>query len=402
MGRNSTDFYDFHQLGKAYKEIPGLIEERVGLDIKRHLKMLFEDFIMTEFEEKIICVPEYDRDENRKNSRNGFYMRSLHTVYGVINDLKIPRPRSGGYTPSIFKKYERRESELNNMITECYWRGISTRDMSFVMSELTGCHLSASAVTRLTKQWDDDVVLWHKRPISDEYIYLVLDGVWIKNRSLTEKRRLVHVAYGVLPNGQREIIDFMIGYSESEAHWIKFLTNLKSRGFNGKNLQLIVSDGCKGLINAVDMVFPLVDHQLCWAHKMRNILKKVKTGDQKEVNKDLGEIFDEEVKTKGQAMKVIWSWSKKWRKKYPSAVKCLEKDLDRVLNYLKCPSEHHKALRTSNHIERQFKEFRRRLRSMEVLPNRESAERALFALSKIRNEKLKSYPLKDFTHNYLR
>lgn len=116
------------------------------------------------------------------------------------------------------------------------------------------------------------------------------------------------------------------------------------------------------------------------------------------MKKDLQPVFNEKVDSKAKVMKIIWHWSKQWRSQYPAAVKCLERDLDRLLCYLNCPKEHHKALRTSNHIERQFKEFRRRLRSMEILPTKGSADRALYALSQIRNEKLKAYPL-DVTTN---
>src|SRR5437879_2116827 len=115
---------------------------------------------------------------------------------------------------------------------------------------MTGVHVASSVLTRLTKKWNSEALAWHKRHLSDDYIYLLLDGVWIKNRSLGKKRRLVLVAYGVFANGQREIIDYQLSQSESESHWQKFLTQLAARGLKGKNLKLIVSDGCKGLHNA--------------------------------------------------------------------------------------------------------------------------------------------------------
>ena len=358
--------------------------------------------MLTEFEEKIICVESHKRDEEeRRNYRNGFYYRSLQTVYGLIEDLKVPRPRIGGFTPSVFEKYERREKKLNELITECFWRGISTRDMTHIMNKIADVHISATVVSRLTAKWDEEVYHWHSRALSDDYVYLVLDGVWIKNRSFgKQKRRLVLVAYGIKEDGTREIIDYKLGHSESENNWQRFLSELVARGLEGKNLKLIVSDGCKGLGNAVDLVFPFVNHQLCWAHKMRNILKNVKKSDQEAVNKGLKKLFTDEVDSRAKAMKIIWSWARKWRKIYPKAVQCLERDLDKLLLYMDCPKEHHRALRTSNHIERQFKEFRRRLKSMEMLPNRDSADRAMYALSQIRNEKLKAYPL-EFTHKYL-
>ena len=401
MGLSNTKRIE-KQLKEAYFEIQEATVDRVyEFNFKVWFKGVLEDCMLTEFEENLICVPSYDRDEQRKNQRNGFYQRTLQTVLGLIEDLRVPRPRVGGFTPSVFEKYERRQKNINKLITECFWRGISTRDMTHVVHQLTGVHVASSVVTRLTKKWDVQASLWHKRPLSDDYIYLLFDGVWIKNRSLGKKRRLVLVAYGVKSDGSREIIDYSLSQSESEVNWQKFLTQLIVRGFKGKNLKLIVSDGCKGLGNAIDLVHPDADHQLCWAHKMRNILNYVKKVDQEEVKKGLQPLFGKDAITKKEkAVTLIWKWQKKWRPIYPQAVKCLERDLERLLLYFKCPKEHHRALRTSNHIERQFKEFRRRLRSMEMLPNKDSAERAMYALTQIRNEKLGAYPL-EITQNYL-
>jgi transposase-like protein len=389
------------QLESAYFEVQQAAREfDYEVNFKRWFKTMLEDCMLTEFEENLVCVPSYERDEKRKNQRNGFYYRSLQTVLGLIEDLKVPRPRTGGFTPGLFEKYERRQKSINKVITECYWRGISTRDVSHVVHELTGVHVASSVVTRLTKKWDEETQAWHKRCLADDYIYLMFDGVWIKNRSMGEKRRLVLVAYGVRADGSREMIDYQLSQSESESNWQKFLTHLSARGLVGKSLKLIVSDGCKGLQNAIDTVYPLIDHQLCWAHKMRNILKHVKTADQSKVHAGLKPLFDASVKTKAAAMNIIWKWQKEWRSQCPKAVKCLDRDLERLLLYFNCPKEHLKAVRTSNHIERQFKELRRRMRSMEVLPNKDCADRTLYALMQIRNEKLKAYPL-EITHNYL-
>lgn len=385
MGLSNTRRLE-KQLESAFFEVHRAVKDFVyEVDFKRWFKVMLEDCMMTEFEENLVCVPSYERDEKRKNQRNGFYYRSLQTVLGLIEDLKVPRPRVGGFTPGIFQKYERRQKSINKVITECYWRGISTRDVSHVVQALTGVHVAASVVTRLTKKWNEEASLWHRRDLFDDYNYLMFDGVWIKNRSMGERRRLVLVAYGIKSDGQREMIDYQLSQSESESNWQKFLTQLAARGLQGKNLKLIVTDGCKGLQNAIDTVYPLVDHQLCWAHKMRNILKNVKTKDQEKVGSGLRQLFGKDaVKNKETAMTIIWKWQKQWRGIYPRAVKCLDRDLERLLHYFSCPVEHHMAIRTSNHIERQFKELRRRMRSMEVLPNKSCADRTLYALMQIR------------------
>lgn len=383
-----------------YEEMRGKLEERIHtIDYQGWIKGILEDTALEEFNAEVIGVERYKRSNGRRNQRNGFYQRSLDTVYGWIEGIRIPRPREGGFTPQCLEKYERREKGLDRLISECFFRGISTRDVEFILGALCGSTVSCSAVSRLTSKWDGEVRRWHLRKLTDEYVYLMFDGIWIKNRSLGKKRRLILVAYGIKGDGMREIIDYKFAQSESEDQWLAFMTQLRARGIEGRHLQLISTDGCGGLGNAIATAFPLVPHQLCWAHKMRNVLKHVKKEDLNIVRAGLSPLFNG-THTEKTAMAIINKWCRAWKIAYPKAVQCLQRDLDRLLHYLNCPAEHHKAIRTSNHIERQFKEYRRRMRPMELTPTQKSADKVLYALTQRRNEKLRDYPL-TFTHNTL-
>lgn len=376
-----------------YREMKGVLERRVEVDFKWWMKQMLEEVSIAEFEELVIGVPSHVRGDLRRNRRNGFYERSLDTVFGWIEGLRVPRPRQGGFTPTCLgKKYGRRQEVLNRLVVECFRRGVSTRDVKQILKALCDVAVSASTVSRLTSQWDAEVRRWHQRGLSDDSIYLMADGIWIKNRSLGMKRRLILVVYGIRLDGTREIIDYTFARSEKEEHWLRFFTNLQHRGLEGKNLQLITTDGCGGLANAIAISFPGVPHQLCWAHKMRNVLKSVRRDDLGEVQAGLSPLF-EGVWTEKKALTLINGWMRKWRITYPGAVRCLERDLDRLLLYLSCDPDHHKAIRTSNHIERQFKEYRRRMRPMEIIPNQQAADRILYALTMVRNEKLREYPM---------
>ena len=371
-----------------YREMTGAVEERIfHFDLKEWLRGMYQNALEAEFEVFMELAP-YERSLERRTQRNGFYERSLDTVYGALEGLRVPRDRRGLFRTTVFKRHQRREAALDRLITECFWRGISTRDMKKILKQLSGVEVSSSTVSRLTEKWQKEVFQWHQRRISDDYVYLFLDGVWIKNRSLGEKRRLILVAFGIKADGTKEVIDYMLSVTEKEEHWAKFLQHLSYRGLEGKNLKLIVTDGCHGLWNAVDLVFPGISQQTCWAHKIRNILGNVKKSDQPEVHKLLKPLFSKKTDSRAKAEKVVNKWKKTWRKKYPEAVRSLEAAEDRLINYFDCPLEHHSMIRTTNHIERVFKEFRRRMRPMEITPNAKSADRILYALVQIRNEKL--------------
>lgn len=387
-----------NHLKSSYKEMRALVEEKVfRFDMTKWLRQMYCDSLEVEFEQ-FIDLDRYERNAERKDQRNGFYERSLDTVYGFIDGIKVPRTRNSTFQPTVFERYQRREKAINDLIVECYWRGISTRDVDAILKALCGAQISASTVSRLTAQWQQEVMRWHQRLLTDDYAYLFLDGVWIKNRSLGKTRRLVLVAFGIKTDGTKEVIDYMLSQTEKEEHWQKFLNFLRHRGLEGKNFKLIATDGCHGLWNAIDMVFPGIPHQVCWAHKMRNILDKVKEADKEDVHRGLAKIFAKEVRTKKHAIAIVVEWKRRWRKIYPGAVNSLESAEERLFTYFDCPYEHHKAIRTTNHIERVFKEFRRRMRPMEITPNVHSADRILYALVQIRNEKLRRYSL-EFTQN---
>jgi putative transposase len=113
---------------------------------------------------------------------------------------------------------------------------------------------------------------------------VVLDGVWLKvRRAFGPQRVLLLVAYGIRRDGRRELLAFTRAKSESQAGWEGLLNDLFQRGLRGKNLQLVISDGCPGLARALETVYPRVRHQRCWVHKMRNILEKVRRCDEKQV-----------------------------------------------------------------------------------------------------------------------
>ncbi len=117
-------------------------------------------------------------------------------------------------------------------------------------------------------------------PGFDAYLYLVLDGITLKVKGAAGvKKRLVLCAYGIMPDGLRELVDFRQATSESEAQWLAFLQNLYNHGLEGKHLRLVTTDGCPGLHNALEIVYPYVPRQLCWAHKLRNVASRLRRKD---------------------------------------------------------------------------------------------------------------------------
>jgi putative transposase len=299
-----------------------------------------------------------------------------------------------------FKKYQQRTEVVNAMIKDMFLSGVSTRKVKEVLKPLYGQNvISASTVSAVTKVLDVEVEKYHRRTIGDDYEFLFLDGIYLKAKSpIKSHRRCILVAYGIKKDGTRELIDFRIARKgESQAAWECFLTSMRNRGFKGENLELISIDGGKGMMNALDFIFPDVPKQRCWAHKLRNVANHLPKKLQKACTGQAKDIYDAE--SYGQAIKAFKTWARTWRSIAPEAVECLEIDLDDLLKFYECPKAMWVKLRTTNIIERVFREVRRRTRPMSCFTNSKSVERIIFAIFNRQNMIWKEKPLKEITQN---
>jgi transposase-like protein len=162
----------------------------------------------------------------------------------------------------------------------------------------------------------------------------------------------------------------------------------------------MATDGGTGLHQALQIIYPKTLLQRCWAHKTRNVLDKVKKKDQPAVKKVLTRISHRA--NRREAAQGYWRLSSRWRKAYPRAVACLKKDFDQLLSFFEIKNSNlWSRLRTTNLIERAFRELRRRTRPMGVMAHTQSLQRIVFAVFHHLNTTWSLNPIKDFTHNSL-
>jgi putative transposase len=183
-------------------------------------------------------------------------------------------------------------------------------------------------------------------------------------RRAGRQRVQMRVAYGVRANGSRQLLGFLRSQGESQVAWEGLLQDLFRRGLEGRNLQLIIPrarDGWEGLAAAIQTVYPQVEHQRCWVHKMRNILEGVRRCDHDAVKADAQAIYRADSRRAGQTAFRVFP--RRWQSPYPGMVKRLERDLPELLSFFHFPRHLWRRLRTTNLIERCFVEVRRRTRS---------------------------------------
>jgi len=345
--------------------------------------------------DRFVCREAYERREGGGEHRNGYYEREIVTRLGTLR-LRIARTRGRSFLPAGMRAFQRRAEDVLLLIREAFLRGISTRQVGRVVGIVTGEAVSAQTVSTITKSLDRLVRRFHEAALKDEWVYLFLDGVSLRVRRPAGRKRVqMLVAYGVRRDGQRRLLAFQRSQGESEAAWEGFLRDLYRRGLEGKNLQLIVTDGCAGLAAALQTVYSRVAHQRCWVHKMRNILEKVRKRDYGAVKADAQAIYQAE--TLGRAQRAFQNFQARWRQAYPSIVRQLQRDLPELLSFFHFPRHLWKKLRTTNVIERCFVEVRRRTRPMVCFVNLQSVDRIVFSIFNRMNPQWKNRTLHTFT-----
>jgi len=403
-------------VNRALKEVNAFEwEGDYRFETRKKLKEVLEGGLTIEVEQHLGRGP-YERRESgdKKDYRNGSYARHFLTELGDLI-VRIPRTRKG-FISKVLEAYRRRSRSVDHLMMACFVLGMSTRKVSTALFSLLGERVSASTVSEVAKGLDQAVKGYHQRRLGDGYRFLFFDGVVLKQRGAAKvQKKIILSAYGETWEGNREMIDFLLATSESQNAWEGFLRDLYERGLEGKTCEIITSDGGKGLQNALEVVYPRIVRQHCWAHKTRNVLDRVKKVDQEKVKKDLQRISH--AKNLQSATQEYWSFCHKYRKIYPEAVKSLESGIDDLLSFYQVklsPKEKRgldakeiqkaqkalwKKIRTTNLIERAFKEVKRRTRPMGVFGNRSSMERILYAVFFYLNSKGQEVPSLLFTQN---
>lgn len=351
------------------EQIVGLIGQGEG-GIKSVLELIFNAAMKAEREQFLGAAP-HERSEERKGYANGYKPKGLQTRMGAL-ELQVPQVRGMGFYPQSIEKGCRSEKALKLAIAQMYLEGVSTRKVQDITEKLCGYDVSSSQVSRVTKELDKEFNQFRERKIG-EICYLVLDATYLKirhNGSVIDMAILL--AYGVNPEGKREILGASASLSEAEVHWREFLTSLQSREMTG--VQLIVSDDHAGLKSARKSVFPSVPWQRCQFHLAQNAQSYAPKKSMKgEIGEDMREIFNSPTLEMAQELKR--RAINKYEKKAPEFAKWLEENVEEGLTIYQFPKEHRKKLRTSNGIERVNREIKRRTRVAVLFPNKDSALR---------------------------
>lgn len=347
------------------KQIRGHIDEAVRTSVEETLNGLLDA------EADQICgAQRYERSADRVDTRAGHYERKLETKAGEVT-LRVPKLRNLPFETAIIERYRRREASVEEALVEMYLAGVSVRRVEDITEALWGTRVSSGTVSRLNQKIYRHIEAWRNRAIDGEFPYVYLDGVVLKRSWAGEVKNVsVLIAIGVGTDGYRQILGVAEGQKEDREGWLGFIRHLKERGLQSP--RLIVSDACRGLVEAITDVYPEAQWQRCVVHFYRNVFSQVPNSKVAEVARMLKAIHAQEDRLSAEA-KSKEIVAKLRILKLPKAAELLEAKGHETLTYYGFPTNHWRQLRTNNPLERIIREIRRRTRVVGAFPDGHSA-----------------------------
>jgi putative transposase len=352
--------------------------------LRRLLGEMVQEALQQEFERFVGAAP-WQRSESRRGLRNGYKPRRLHTRVGTL-ELRVPKDRAGQFQPSLFARYQRSERALVLALVEMYIQGVSTRKVTKIVEELCGFRISASQVSALVRKLDAELEAWRERSLSEAaYPYLVVDAHYEKvRRDGRVRSTAVLWVMGVREDGYREHLGVWLGSTESQSTWGRVFQDLLGRGLRG--VRYIVSDEHAGLRDALGRAFPGAAQQRCQVHYLRNLLGQCTSVERfAEVKLRLQDLWDSA--SREIADQKLTTLLAELEEKQPRLAAWLEESIEDTLAVFELPTPaERKRLRSTNGLEHEHAEIRRRTRVIRIFPNDESLIRLVSALAIERNE----------------
>ncbi len=320
--------------------------------------------------DELVDAQRYERSDNRKGYRSGHYDRNFTTTAGDVT-LHVPKLKGVQFETAIIERYRRRETSIEEALIEMYLAGVSVRRVEDITEALWGTKVSPGTISNLNQKAYEHIEKWRCRPLTGNYAYVYVDGVYLKRSWGGEVQNVsVLVAIGVNQDGYREILGAAEGMKEDHESWLSFFLWLKERGLSG--VRLFIGDKNLGMLETIGEVFPDAQYQRCIVHFYRNVFSVVPRGKVRTVAMMLKAIHAQENKEAAR-QKASQVAQQLRQMKLAAAAKKVEESIDETLTFMNFPSQHWTRIRTNNTLERLNREIKRRTRSIGAFPDGNSA-----------------------------
>jgi len=357
------------ELGKATS-----IDDFYGKDgiFAKLFSKTIEDMLEAELTSEL-GYERYDTDgHNSGNNRNGHYTRKMRTSGGDA-EIKVPRDRNGEFQSALLKK---NSNEIEQKVIAMYAKGMSTRDIQDLLTELYGIDVSPETISAITDKVWPLVEAWQNRPLAAIYAILYLDAIHIK---LKKDGKIINMAvYNVLGvdlDGHREPLGHWIGDGGEGANfWLSVITDLQTRGV--QDIFIAAIDGLTGFKDAIQSVFPETKVQRCVIHQIRYSLKYVVWKDRKAFVADLKTVY--QAATREEAEANLQKLEQTWKDKYAAAVRSWQNNWDDLSTFFEFPQEIRRLIYTTNTVEGYHRQLRKVTKNKGSFPTEQAVRKLLY------------------------
>lgn len=316
-----------------------------------------------------------ERPEESTNQRNGKSSKTVLTDDGPLR-LDIPRDRDGSFAPILIPKHERRFTGFDDKIIAMYARGMTVREIRAFLSEQYGTDVSHDFISSVTDAVMEEVSAWQQRPLEPMYPVIFFDALRVKIRDEgLVRNKAIYLALGVLPDGTRDILGIWIESTEGAKFWMKVFNDLKTRGV--EDVLIAVTDGLKGIPEALGAVFPATTLQTCIVHLIRNSLDYAAWDKRRALAKALKPIY-QAINADVAEQELNAFEAGPWGKQYPTVVAAWRRAWDRVIPFFVFPAGIRKVVYTTNAIESINAQLRKVIKTRGHFPTDDAATKLIW------------------------
>jgi putative transposase len=349
--------------------------EELEAAVRRFKKAIIERALGGELTHHLGYPPGGTKRQEATNHRNGTSGKTILTDDGSLA-IDVPRDREGTFEPRFIPKHERRFTGFDDKILALYARGMTVREIQGFLAEIYAVDVSPDLISTVTDAVVAEVTAWQTRPLEPMYPVVFFDALRVKIRDeATVRSKAVYLALAVLPDGTRDILGIWIEQTEGAKFWMKVFTDLKTRGC--ADILIAVTDGLKGMSEALTAIFPATTRQTCIVHLIRNSLDFANWKERKPLATALRAIYTaSSAEAAGAALDAFERGP--WGVKFPTVVASWRRAWAHVIPFFAFPPEVRRVIYTTNALESVHAQLRKIIKTRGHFPNDDAATKLIW------------------------
>lgn len=354
---------------------PPMTAEQINATTMALKKALIERALGGELTHHLGYPPGTARPEEASNHRNGATAKTIQTEDGPVR-IEVPRDRQGSFEPVLIAKHERRFTGFDDKIVAMYARGMTMREIQGFLLESYAVEVSPEFISSVTDAVMAEVTAWQARALEPMYPVIFFDALRVKIREdAVVRNKAIYLALGVLADGTRDILGLWIEGTEGAKFWMKVFNDLKTRGVS--DILIAVTDGLKGMAEALGAVFPTTTLQTCIVHLIRNSLDYASWKERRVLAQVIKPIYT--APSAEVALAELDAFERgPWGQKFPTVVAAWRRAWDNVIPFFAFPPAVRKVVYTTNAIESINARLRKIIKTRGHFPSDDAATKLIW------------------------